>query len=319
MRKTILITLFLGLALLFPLVVSAQTAFNGNLLVTGTLNSCAGASGSDAYTCNLDPAITAYVSRQCYTFRADVANTGPASINFNSVGTINIKKVLGSLTTDLVTGDIRLDQIVNICYDGTNMQMQSTLGSMPSVINCGNYSTAAGDTLGTSVVSMGGQNSTDIGVTETAFAKTCVIPANAFAAGTRVEFKALIAETTIASPITALYKVRLTNASGTEMITSTAGTMVASLTYRPQNLHWNCYGTAAPGAAVNVACLTEETNAVTAAGTFPAWTSIFNTSAAFAATAATNGALTFVVTITFGATTDGTAVQLLALKAFIWP
>lgn len=190
---------------------------------------------------------------------------------------------------------------------------------MPSVVNCGNFSTAAGDTLGTSAVSMGGQAATDIGITETAFAKTCVIPASAIAAGTKVEFHGLIAQTTIASPITALYKVRLTNASGTEMITSTAASMVASLTYRPANLNWACYGTAAPGAAVNVACLTEQHNNPSAAGTFPAWTSTFNTSAAFAATAATNGALTFVVTITFGATTDGTAVQLLALKAFIWP
>ena len=190
---------------------------------------------------------------------------------------------------------------------------------MPSVINCGNFSTAAGDTLGTSAVSMGGQAATDIGVTETAFAKTCVIPANSFAAGTYVQFRALIAETTIASPITAQYKVRLTNASGTEIIVGNVNSTVASLTYRPTPLNWGCFGTAAAGAAVNVACIPEQVQSPGSAGTFPAWGGAFTTSAAFAATAATNGPLTFVLTITFGAATDGTAVQLLALKAFIWP
>jgi len=64
-----------------------------------------------------------------YRFSANAANTGACTINFNSLGAITIKKAVGGITTDLVANDIRTGQWVDLVYDGTNMQMQSTSGN----------------------------------------------------------------------------------------------------------------------------------------------------------------------------------------------
>jgi hypothetical protein len=93
---------------------------------------CADAGASDAYACNLTPAITAYVTGTHYRFKANTVNTGAATINLNSVGAITIKKAVGGITTDLADNDIRAGQWVDLAYDGTNMQMQSTLGNAAS-------------------------------------------------------------------------------------------------------------------------------------------------------------------------------------------
>ncbi len=80
--------------------------------------------GTDAYAITPSPAITAYAAGQEFTFKAGTANTGAATLNVNGLGAKTIKK---SVTTDLSTGDILANQIVEVVYDGTNMQMTSTL------------------------------------------------------------------------------------------------------------------------------------------------------------------------------------------------
>jgi hypothetical protein len=76
--------------------------------------------------------LQAYATGICYQFKADVANTGAATINFNALGAKTIKKVGGGITTDLADNDIRVGQMVKVCYDGTNMQMISQLGNTAS-------------------------------------------------------------------------------------------------------------------------------------------------------------------------------------------
>lgn len=93
---------------------------------------CADAGGTDAYACNLAPAITAYVTGTHYRFSANTANVGAATINFNALGAKSIVKAAGGITTALVDNDIRVGQWVDVVYDGTNMQMQSTLGNAAS-------------------------------------------------------------------------------------------------------------------------------------------------------------------------------------------
>jgi hypothetical protein len=93
---------------------------------------CSDAGANDTYTCNLSPAITAYVTGTNYRFKANTANTGAATINFNSLGAITIKKMSGAITTDLADNDIRVGQWVDMVYDGTNMQMQGQLGNAGS-------------------------------------------------------------------------------------------------------------------------------------------------------------------------------------------
>lgn len=125
MQKFILL-----LAICLPL--AAQTKINGSRVIEGTLNYCADAGSNDTYACNLNPAITAYTTGACYRFKANTANTGAATISFNAIGAKTIKKVAGGVTTDLSDNDIRAGQIADVCYDGTNMQMQSTLGNAAS-------------------------------------------------------------------------------------------------------------------------------------------------------------------------------------------
>jgi hypothetical protein len=92
----------------------------------------ADAGSTDSYAVTLSPAPSAYVTGQAYRFKANTVNTGAATVDFNGLGAKTIKKAQGGITTDLDTNDIRAGQWVDVVYDGTNMQMQSTLGNAPS-------------------------------------------------------------------------------------------------------------------------------------------------------------------------------------------
>lgn len=92
----------------------------------------ADAGASDTYVATLSPAITAYVTGVSYRFKANTANTGAATINFNSLGAKTIVKLQGAITTTLADNDIRAGQWIECVYDGTNMQMQTQLGNAPS-------------------------------------------------------------------------------------------------------------------------------------------------------------------------------------------
>jgi hypothetical protein len=92
----------------------------------------ADAGSNDTYVATLSPVPSGYTTGTHYRFKANTANTGAATINFNSLGAKTIKKVAGGITTDLADNDIRAGQWVDLVYDGTNMQMQSTLGNAPA-------------------------------------------------------------------------------------------------------------------------------------------------------------------------------------------
>lgn len=95
-------------------------------------NSCTAASASGtAYTCSISPAPAAgaYETGKMYWLQADVANTGSATVNFNSFGAKTITKPYGGVTTALVANDIRANQWVMLMYDGTEMQMLSQTGN----------------------------------------------------------------------------------------------------------------------------------------------------------------------------------------------
>jgi len=88
------------------------------------------AGSTDTYTATLSPAPAAYVNGQHYRFKANTANTGACTINFNGLGAKTIKKAAGGITTDLSDNDIRAGQWVDLVYDSNgNMQMQSQLGN----------------------------------------------------------------------------------------------------------------------------------------------------------------------------------------------
>lgn len=113
-------------------VVMAQERRLANTTLSGTLNYCADAGANDSYACSMTPALPAYTTGACYVFKANTANTGAATIALNGLSAITIKKVAGGITTDLADNDIRSGQLAFVCYDGTNMQLQSILGNAPS-------------------------------------------------------------------------------------------------------------------------------------------------------------------------------------------
>lgn len=93
-----------------------------------TPSQCADAGASDTYACNLAPAIASYVVGTKLRFFANTANTGAATVNFNSVGALTLVKVPGGITTALATGDICAGQWVEgTIATGSNFQITSQL------------------------------------------------------------------------------------------------------------------------------------------------------------------------------------------------
>lgn len=76
--------------------------------------------GNDSYAITLSPAHTAYEVGREYIFKADVANTGSASLNVDGLGA---KTLVKNSSTPLSNGDIPAGAIIHAVYDGTNMQI----------------------------------------------------------------------------------------------------------------------------------------------------------------------------------------------------
>ncbi len=86
-------------------------------------------SSTDTFAGTAGVTATAYTTSRHYTFNANTANTGTASLNIDGLGAKTIVKVAGGVTTTLADNDIRSGQICDVVYDGTNFQLQSTLGN----------------------------------------------------------------------------------------------------------------------------------------------------------------------------------------------
>jgi hypothetical protein len=122
--------------------VTNGTGVSGNPTITlptpiidGSSHYAADAGSSDDYAITLAPAPGSYITGAHYRFKANTANTAAATLNVNGLGAKTIVKVAGGVTTALATNDIRVGQLVDVVYDGTNMQMQSTLGNAASGIS----------------------------------------------------------------------------------------------------------------------------------------------------------------------------------------
>src|SRR3990167_7638460 len=109
---------------------SARLAVNPSTLAPalqkGAFTFAVDAEASDTYVIALTPALTAYTTGQRFTFTANTANTGACTLNVNALGAKTIKKFNDQ---DLETGDIEAGQVVEVVYDGTNLQMQTPLAS----------------------------------------------------------------------------------------------------------------------------------------------------------------------------------------------
>lgn len=98
---------------------AGQTIYQNGSQIYAAANS-----GTDAYTVTLNPVPTSYINGFVINFKADVANTGAATLNVNGLGAIAITS---QYNQPLVTGDIVANQIVSVVYNSTGptFQMQS--------------------------------------------------------------------------------------------------------------------------------------------------------------------------------------------------
>lgn len=103
---------------------------NGTVTSTGSAN---------AYVLTYTVAPTAYVAGEIFTFFTNFANTGAATVNVNSLGA---KTIVRADRTTLVSGDIPINALISVAYNGTNMQLVgiSTLVFTGDVTGAGNSS-----------------------------------------------------------------------------------------------------------------------------------------------------------------------------------
>jgi hypothetical protein len=84
------------------------------------------AGGTDAYAVTVAPAPAAYVTGMTVVFKANTANSGPATLNVNSLGAVTIKKFKDQ---DLVDNNIKAGGWHVVVYDGTSFQLLSALNA----------------------------------------------------------------------------------------------------------------------------------------------------------------------------------------------
>jgi len=96
---------------------------NGSRVIVGWINAGVTSGSATAYTLTLSPPMPGYVTHQCYLLSPHVANTGAATLNVNGLGSKPFKKWSAGVLVDLVANDFVIGRLVQICYDGTNMQV----------------------------------------------------------------------------------------------------------------------------------------------------------------------------------------------------
>jgi len=97
---------------------------NGTIASTGSAN---------AYVLSYTVAPSAYTTGEVFTFRANFANTTTATVNINTLGAKEIKKIGTSGVTGLAANDIVSTQVVTIVYDGTQFQITSPIANVSTV------------------------------------------------------------------------------------------------------------------------------------------------------------------------------------------
>jgi hypothetical protein len=88
------------------------------------------AAGTNTYTATLSPAITAYASTHRYFIKFTNGNTGASTLNLNGLGA---KAIVKNGSTALESGDISAGQVLELVYDGTNLQIMGNTRSTSDV------------------------------------------------------------------------------------------------------------------------------------------------------------------------------------------
>lgn len=105
--------------------------------------------GNDSYAISVTPTPTSYTIGDEYVFKADVSNSGAATLDVNGLGAKSIKKFSN---VDLSDGDIKASQVVSVIYDGTSFQLQT---SQPTMMIARTINVSSGVTSTTFTHSLG--------------------------------------------------------------------------------------------------------------------------------------------------------------------
>lgn len=142
-----------------PSATNLYVTANDNARNYGSIQYASSTAGSDTYVITLSPALAAYATGTQVSFRADVANTGAATLNVNALGA---KDLVVGTATPLVTGNILASQIVNAIYNGTAFTVLNPQTVLP---------TFASSTVSVST-STTGTTDDDVGVVTLVLGKT---------------------------------------------------------------------------------------------------------------------------------------------------
>jgi hypothetical protein len=96
-----------------------RTLFSGVDTNVGPVPRYVSAAGTDTYTCNPGPALTAYNSGQVLIAHFANANTGAATLNANALGA----KAIQRRGVAVSAGQIPIGSTLQLVYDGTNFQI----------------------------------------------------------------------------------------------------------------------------------------------------------------------------------------------------
>lgn len=93
---------------------------------SGTASYCASASNNGmAYTCLLTPTLLAYTTGMVINWKADIANTGAATLNIDLIGAVPLRKSDG---TNVSANDIQAGRLYPLWYDGTGFRLPAAGG-----------------------------------------------------------------------------------------------------------------------------------------------------------------------------------------------
>jgi hypothetical protein len=159
--------------------------------------------GSDSYAVTLPESFGAYFTGMRITFKAGTANTGACTLAVNGGAAKAIKK---DVSTDLVTGDILQNQIIEVVYDGTNFQIISMISGIITTQNITNS--------GISIVKKITINTTEVLVSNTTNETTLftsVIPAGTLSTNNAVRIKIFCSDVDLATGVTLTIKLKYGN------------------------------------------------------------------------------------------------------------
>lgn len=130
---------------LAPLVANSPIAVGNNNSISGTaitttnpvidqafispynMGYAADTGTTNTFAITLSPVPASYTAGMRVVLKAANANTGASTLNVNTLGAKTIKK---NYNSDLISGDVLANQIIEVVYDGTNFQLASPTGQL---------------------------------------------------------------------------------------------------------------------------------------------------------------------------------------------